>query len=214
MQGETVKSGTQPEERMDVVELGGMRLHLLTAFPGIPGEAERVTRMLTRIGPAIILGDVDTEDGLRIRAALSDKKAPFEPSFIDRLFLEEARRRYAPEARPGEHPLVAAARFGRDRRADFVPLRTIMPAPGFLARRRATKAARAIDAKTPEAFPHAFEGALAAVDVWHPEREVEAAQKRLVRTLSEGRAPAVAVLQAHRQAAFEDAVLKTRRIPA
>jgi hypothetical protein len=199
---------------MDVVELGGMRLHLLTAYPGIPGEAERVTRTLTRLGPAVILGDVDTEDGLRIRASLSDKKVPFEPGFVDKLFMDEAHRRYAPDAKPGEHPLVAAARSGRDRRADFVPLRTIMPSPGFLARRRATKAARAVAISSPEAFPHAFEVALSAIDVWHPELEVEAAQKRFVRTLSEGRAPAVAVMQAHRQAAFEDAVLKTRRIHA
>lgn len=199
---------------MDVVELGGMRLHLMTAFPGIPGEAERVTRLLTRLSPAVILGDVDTADALRLRASLADKKVPYEPGFVDRLFQDEARRRFAPDIKLGEHPIVAAARYGRDRRADFVPLRAIAPGPGFLARRRAVKVMRNAAAERPEDLAHVFATVLADVDAWHVEREVEAAQKRFVRTLSEGRAPAVAVLQAHRQAAFEDAVLQTRRIHA
>ncbi|HUR69251.1 MAG TPA: hypothetical protein VM370_08390 [Candidatus Thermoplasmatota archaeon] len=199
---------------MDVVELGGMRLHLLTAYPGIPGEAERVTRTLGRIGPAMVLGDLDTEDALRLRASFTDKKKPFEPGFVDRLFQEEMRRRFAADVKPGEHPLAAAARFTREKRLDFVPIRPIAGAPGFLARRRATKAARAIEVRAPEEYPHAFEVALEAVDVWHSHAEADGAQKRLVRALSEGRAPVVAVLQAHRQAAFEDLVLRTGRIPA
>jgi len=83
-------------EGMDVVELGGMRLHMLTAFPGLPGEGERVIRMLSRLGPAVILADVDTGDALRMRAALAAKK-PFEPAFVDALFHDDARRRFAPD---------------------------------------------------------------------------------------------------------------------
>lgn len=198
---------------MDVVELGGVRLHLLGAFPGLPHEGERVVRTLTRLAPAVILGDVDTDDALRIRAALTQNK-PFEPSFVDAFFRDEAHRRFAPKVDPGEHPLVAAARYARDRHAQFVPLRAIASRPGFLARRRAQRALRAAEAKDPAALAHAFEVALAQAGVWRAQDEVEAAHGRMLRALSDGRAPIIAVLQAHRQAAFEDAVLATGRIPA
>lgn len=199
---------------MDVVELGGVRLHLLSTFPGLPHEGERALRTLTRLAPAVILGDVDTSDALRIREALTHKKSTFEPSFVDALFRDEAQRRFAPDVHPGEHPLVATARYARDRHAQFVPLRAIAARPGFLARRRAARALRHVEAKDPVAFAHAFELALAEADVWRAQEDVAPAHGRMLRALSDGRAPIIAVLQAHRQAAFEDAVLATGRIPA
>lgn len=198
---------------MDVVEMGGMRLHLLPCFPGLPGEGDRVIRMLQRLGPAVILGDVDTADALRIRAALAAKK-PYEPPFIDQLFLDDVHRRYAPDVPPGEHPLVAAARYARDRHAEFVPLRATHKRPGFFARSRAKRALKRIDPKMPEDHPAAFVRVLAEANVWKADDEIEAAHRRLVNALGQGRAPIVAVLQAHRQALFEDAVLRTGRIPA
>lgn len=198
---------------MDVVELGGVRLHLLTAYPGLPGEADRVVRHLQRLQPAVILGDVDTDDALRMRAALASKK-PFEPGFVDALFAAEARRRFAAESKAGEHPLAAASRYARDRGAEFIPLRALADKPGFLKRRRARKAVEALEAKDPDVFPEAFERALREADVWSADAEIEGTRKRMVRAVSAGRAPVVAILQPHRRPSFEDAVLATGRIHA
>lgn len=198
---------------MDVVELGGVRLHLLTAYPGLPGAADRILQPLQRLAPAIILGDVDTDDALRMRAALAAKK-PFEPGFVDALFLTEARRRFADDRKPGEHPLAAAARYARDRGAEFIPLRALADSPGFLKRRRARKAVEALDVRDPDLFPEAFERALREADVWSADAEIESTRKRMVRAVSAGRAPVVAILQPHRRPSFEDAVLATGRIHA
>lgn len=196
---------------MDVVELGGARLHILRVHPGLPHEADRVTRELQRLAPAVVLGDLSTDDALRLRAALAAKK-PFEPAFLDALFAEGSAERFAPEQKPAEHPLAAAARFARDRRADFVPLRPNGERPGFFARRRLKKRARGAGATAPEAFPGAFAKALAGH--WDAASDVEAAHKRLVHALAEGRAPVVAVVQAHRADAYLAAVRATGRIPA
>lgn len=196
---------------MEIVELGGVRLHILRAHPGLPHEADRVHRELVKLAPAVILGDLDTEDALRLRAALGEKKE-FEPSFLDRVFADATYARFAGETKPQEHPLAAAARYARDRRAEFIPLRPMGKAPGFLARRRMRKGAQAIDAATPEAFAGAFEKAMGKD--WDAGAEVDAAHRRLVRALNDGRAPIVAVVQAHRAAAYADAVRATGRIPA
>lgn len=196
---------------MDVVELGGIRLHILRVHPGLPHEADRVTRELQKLAPAIVLGDLTTEDALQLRAALSEKK-PFEPGFVDALFYDATRERYGPEEKTTEHPIAAAARFARDRRSEFIPLRPIEKRPGWLKRRRATKAAKRLEAASFEHFPGAFVKALAGT--WDPAVEVDAAQKRLLRVLADGRAPVVMIVQAHRAEAYLAAARATGRIPA
>ena len=199
---------------MDVYELGGIRLHLLVVEPGFPGEADRVHRELQRLSPALVLGDVDTEDALRLRAALAEKKGVFEPAFLDALYASEVQRRFAGDAMPGDHPVAAAARHARDRRAEFVPLRPAEgKAPGFLARRKLRRLAQAVEARDRGAFPAAFAGALQKAGAWDPAEDAEAAQKRLTRALTGGRAPVVAVVQAHRAAAFRQLIQRTGRIP-
>jgi len=196
---------------MDVVELGGIRLHLLRVHPGLPHEADRVTRELQRLAPAVVLGDLTTADALRLRGALAEKK-PFEPGFVDALYYDATRERFAGDATTVEHPLAAAARFARDRRSEFIPLLPITKKPGFLARRRMRKAVERAQAATHEAFPAAFVKALAGA--WEPRDDVEPAHRRTLRALQEGRAPVVAVVQAHRADAFLQLVHATGRIPA
>ena len=196
---------------MDVVELGGIRLHILRVHPGLPHEADRVTRELQKLAPAIILGDLTTEDALQLRTALAEK-TPYEPGFVDRLFYDATRERYGPDEKTTESPIVAAARFGRDRRSEFIPLRAIEKKPGWLKRRGMTKRAKKVDAPSFEHFPGAFVKALAGA--WDPAVEVDAAQKRMLRVLAEGRAPVVAVVQAHRYEAFLAMARGTGRIPA
>lgn len=198
---------------VETVELGGIRLHVLAAYPGLPGEGDRVHRTLQRLDPAIVLGDLDTDDALRVRAALGEKKGVYEPSFIDGLFADEARRRFAPEATPGEHPLMAAARLARDKRLDFVPVRPLAPRPGFFARSRARKAAAAAPAGTPEEWPEAFADAMQKAEAWDPASEVDQAHRRVARALADGRAPVVAVVQAHRARRYLDAARSMRRVP-
>lgn len=196
-------------DAMDVVELGGIRLHILRVHPGLPHEADRVTRELQKLAPAIVLADLTTDDALQLRAALAEKKA-FEPSFVDALFYEATRERYGPDAKTTEHPLAAAARFARDRRSEFIPLRPIEKRPGWLKRRAMTKLAKRLDAPTFEHFPGQLAKALAGR--WDPATEVEAAHKRLVRVLADGRAPIVAVVQAHRYDAYLAAARATGRV--
>ena len=196
---------------MDVVELGGIRLHILRVHPGLPHEADRVARELQKLTPAVVLADLTTDDALQLRGALAEKK-PFEPGFVDALFYDVTRARYAGEATTLEHPIAAAARFARDRRSEFIPLRPIEKRPGWLKRRRARKAAERAEAATFEHYPGAFVKALAGT--WDPIADVEAAQKRLLRVLAEGRAPIVAVVQAHRHEAYLAAARATGRIPA
>ncbi|HVM45534.1 MAG TPA: hypothetical protein VM582_06325, partial [Candidatus Thermoplasmatota archaeon] len=105
-----------------------------------------------------------------------------------------------------------SARFARDRRAEFVPLRPIAPRPGLFARHRMRKAAKRAQSPSHEAFARAFAAALS--HAWDPAAEVDAAQKRLVGALTEGRAPVVAVVQAHRAEAYLAAARATGRIPA
>lgn len=198
---------------MDVVELGGIRLHVLRVHPGLPHEADRVSRELQKLAPAVILADVDTGDALRLRAALAEKK-PFEAGFVDALFAAETFRRYAGDAKLPEHPLAAAAKFARDRRSEFIPLRAIVGKPGFFARRRARKAAERVEAPSHDAFGLAFANALTSAKAWDPASEIEAAHRRLVRALTEGRAPVVAIVQAHRADAYMGAVRATGRIAA
>lgn len=199
---------------MDVFELGGIRLHLLVVEPGLPGEADRVHRELQRLAPAVILGDIDTEDALRLRAALAQKKGVYEPPFLDALFASEMTRRFAPESILGEDPIVAAARSARDRRAEFVPLRPASRTPGFFARRKLRKLVHAVPANDRAAYPAAFVAALTSAGAWDPAIDADAAQKHLARALTGGRAPVVAVVQAHRAAAFRALVQGTARIHA
>lgn len=198
---------------MDVVELGGIRLHLLRVHPGLPHEADRVARELTKLSPALVLADLTTDDALALRGALGEKK-PYEPSFVDALFFDETHRRFAGDAKSPEHPLMAAARWARDRRAEFIPLRPNSPKPGLFARRRGRKTIEKLDVANHAAFPLAFVKALGDAKVWDPAADIEASQKRLIRALTEGRAPIVAIVQAHRADTYTHAIRATGRIPA
>src|SRR5579872_2997050 len=118
---------------METVDLGGVRLHVLPVWPGLPGEGDRVAREMGALDPAVVLMDLDTDDALRLRAAVgaASGKAAFAPSFIDQLFHDEVVARYAKDALPGEHPVLVAACVARNRGAVTIPLRATAPKPGF-----------------------------------------------------------------------------------
>lgn len=197
---------------METVELGGVRLHVLTAYPGLPGDGERLTRALAKLDPAVVLLDVDTDDALRLRDSVGDARTPFHPSYADALLAEEMRRRFAPDADAGEHPLVTAARATRDRKASLVPMRPLAKRPGFFARRRGAKAARDARGADPDDLGVGLAEALKSAGVWDAQADVEAAKKRVLRALTEGRAPVAVVVQAHRAAPFLEALHATGRI--
>lgn len=203
-------------EAVQALELGGVRLHLLTLQPGLPGEADRVARELDALDPAVLAADADTDDALRLREAAAAHRQPFHPSFVDALYRDEVARRFGAGAvrHHEEHPLLAAARFARSRKASLVPLRPVGGRPGFFARRRARAAAADATAGSPDDYADAFARALAAARAWDARAEVDAAQARLSRALTDGRAPVVALVQAHRARAFRDALAATRWIPA
>lgn len=192
---------------METVELGGARLHVLSAWPGVPGESDRIAREIAKLDPAIILADVDT------RAALTLRETAFAPSFVDRLFAEEAKRRFAPETRGlPEHPLVAAGRIARNKKLTLMPMRPSAKEPGFFARRRATKAIRGIAEIPQDAFPQAFADAARAAGVFDAGADADASQPRLAQALGEGRAPVLALLQPQRVAPFLAIVRAARKV--
>lgn len=200
---------------METVELGDVRLHVVTTWPGLPGEADRVAREVSRLDPALVLADLDTESALRLQQASGDAKGRFEPSFLDALFEEEVARRFSQAAGPrAEHPFVGAARVARNRKATFLPLRPKGDEPGFFARRRARKAALAIPQGAVEAFAPAFSAAMASARAWDPAREVASCEPRVRRALEEGRGPLVVLVQAHRAPALVEQLRATRRIRA
>lgn len=198
---------------METVELGDVRLHVVTTWPGLSGEADRVAREVSRLDPALLLADLDTEGALRLQAAAGAKGA-FEPAFLDALFEAEVARRYSSGGPPGEHPFLGAARVARNRRSSFLPLRPKADEPGFFTRRRARKAALAIPACTVEDFGPAFAEAMVRVDAWDPAAEVASSEARVRRALEEGRGPLVALVQAHRAPRYLDQLRATRRIRA
>lgn len=189
---------------MDTVDLGGARLHVVTAIPGVPGDAERVLRELHRLDPAVVLVDLDTDECLRLIESLGRSTRPYALSYVDGLLREEMARRYGGEASRGEtHPLTAAARDARAHQRSFIPLRPISLDPGWVRRRRGRAAVRAVpEMAAPRAFADAFARVLATADVWRAEKDVGEAQPRLHRALLDGRAPVAAIVQAHRVAPF------------
>lgn len=197
---------------METVELGDVRLHVLTTWPGAPGESDRVAREVARLDPAVLLADLDTEDALRLQKAHGDGAKPYEPGFVDDLFQREIARRYAKGDSPSEHPFVGAARVARTRKATFLPLR---PTPhkkiGFFARRRARKAAEAIPPGPIEHFGRQFALAMTKAEVWEPAADVAASEPRVTRALDEGRGPLVALVQAHRAAPLVERLRENRR---
>lgn len=202
---------------MDTVDLGGARLHVVTAYPGVPGDAERVLRAIASIDPAVVLADLDTDETLRLLESLGRAAKPYAMSYVDGLLQEELARRFGHGDRTGEHPLAAAARDARAHRRSFIPLRPITPDPGWLARRRGRSAVRAIPAEPkldPGAYADAFAGALGAAKVWRADADVERAQARLHRALVDGRAPVVAVVQAHRALPLLASLRSIGRVPA
>jgi len=197
---------------MDAVDLGGVRLHVLAVWPGLPGEADRVAHEMGVLDPAVLLVDLDTEGALRLRESVGNAKTPFAPAFVDRLFQDEVTARFGKDALPGENPLVAAARVARNRDAVIVPLRPTASDPGFFDRRRAKKAAAALPAQPIEKFGPAFAAALAAEGIWSAPADAEAAWPRLTRALTDGRAPLLCLVQAHRAAPLLDKLRSTRRV--
>lgn len=196
---------------METVELGDVRVHVVTTWPGLAGESDRVAREVGRLDPALLLADLDTEDALRLQKGASDARPRFEPSFVDALFQSEVARRFSDGKTPTEHPFLGAARVARNRKASFVPLRPQGKAPGFFARRRARRAASELQAGAIEAFGAAFAQAMAREGVWDPAADAEAAAPRLRRALEEGRAPLVALVQAHRAPQLVEALRGSRR---
>lgn len=197
---------------METVELGGVRLHVRTVTPGAPGEADRVLRDLARLSPAIVMVDLDTDAALRARAALAAKNGVFEPSFVDALFAAEVKRRFAPESIEGEHPVVAAARFARDKRAELLSVLPPSPRPGFFARRRASKAVAALAADSAEKLGAQLPDALAAAKAWDARAEADGAHRRILKALQDGRAPLVLVAQPHRAPLLLERLMQTRRV--
>lgn len=196
---------------METVELGDVRLHVVTTWPGLSGEADRIAREVSRLDPALLLADLDTEDALRLQQAAGERQPRFEPGFLDALFQEEVARRYANGDIPHEHPLLGAARVARNRKATFLPMRPKGTQPGFFARRRARKAAQAIPDVRIEAFGPAFAAAMTKAVAWDPAADVAAGEPRVRRALEDGRGPLVALVQAHRAGALLDQLHNVRR---
>lgn len=197
---------------VETVELGGIRVHVLVAHPGMPGEGDRLLGVLRKLDPAVVLADLDASDALRIRAALADRRGRYEPGFVDALYAEESRRRFAPDDAPHEPPMLSVARWARDRHIDMIPVRPLAAKPGFFARRRARKAARRAEAADPGSWPAAFAAAMR--DAGAPQGETDTAHKRVMRALGEGRAPVVLLVQAHRAESHLALLREQRRIPA
>lgn len=200
---------------METVDLGGVRLHVVVTTPGLPGEAARVVKALASIEAAAILTDMDTDECLRLLEALGRANRPYALSYVDGLFQEQVRARYAPHERASEHPFLDVARYARKTRASLIPMRPVTADPGWLARRRGRKVASLIpETVEPGALGPAFADALAGAKVWRAEDDARAAQTRLLRTLAEGRAPVAAVIQAHRAPATLAWLRAERRVPA
>jgi hypothetical protein len=199
---------------METVELGDVRVHVVTTWPGLPGESDRVARELGRLDPAVLLADLDTEDALRLQKGAGEPRPRFEPSFVDALFQEEVARRFSDGKTPAEHPFLGAARVARNRKAGFLPLRPQGKAPGFFARRRARRAALEVQAGSVEAFAPAFAEAMKREAVWDAAEDATSAQPRLRRALEEGRGPLVALVQAHRAPQMVEALRASRRMRA
>ncbi|MEA3200892.1 MAG: hypothetical protein QOE90_2320 [Thermoplasmata archaeon] len=197
---------------METVDLGGVRLHVLPVWPGLPGEGDRVAREMGALDPAVVLMDLDTDDALRLREAVGAAKPAFVPSFVDQLFHDEVVARYAKDALPGEHPVLVAARVARNRGAVTIPLRATAPKPGFFDRRRARKAAASVAPVDIKSFGPAFADALAKADVWRAQEDADAAWGRLTRALTDGRAPLLCLVQAHRAAPLLSHLQNTRRV--
>lgn len=199
---------------MDVVDLGGARLHVLTVLPGRPGEADRAYREVVRADPAVVLADMDTDECLRLLEALGRDKRPWALSFVDALAQDETHRRLGDGDSAGEHPLQAAARAARKAHASFIPLRPVAKDPGFLGRRRGRRAVREVADLPADELGPALAKALSGANAWSAAADAEAARPRLMRALTEGRAPVVAVLQAHRAPAYRDLLGLVGRVHA
>lgn len=196
---------------METVELGDVRLHVVTTWPGLAGESDRVAREVSRLDPALVLADLDTEDALRLQQASGQRQPRFEPSFLDALFQAEVARRFSDGDVPSEHPFLGAARVVRNRKATFLPLRPRAEGLGFFARRRARKAAAAIPPTKVEDFGAAFASALTREGLWDAAGDVAASEPRVRRALDEGRGPLAVLVQAHRAPALLAQLRSVRR---
>jgi hypothetical protein len=180
---------------MELVELTGARLHVHVALPGLPGEAERATRALVALDPAVVVADVDTREALTLRGQ-------HEPGFVDALVAGELNRRFAKGDSPGDDPVVATARFASARKAELVALRPTTRAPGLFARRRAARALAALTHDEPAAFSRAAAAALQRERAWDASADALAGAPRLECALAGGRAPVALVTTGHRAGAL------------
>ena len=161
--------------------------------------------------PAVVHADLDTCDALRHREAVSKPKPLFEPPALDAIFHEEVVKRFAHEALPGEHPILAMGRVARNKNAVIIPLRPTAKKMGFFHRRKARKVAEAIpETKLPD-FGPTFAAAMHAADLWSAEDDAELAWPRVTRALTDGRAPLVALVHAHRAPPLLARLATTRR---
>lgn len=200
---------------MDTVDLGAARLHVVTVVPGLPGDADRVLREVAAADPAVILVDLDTDETLRLLESLGRSSKPYASSYVDGLLREEVARRFTKGRHGGDHPLVAAARHARAHHIMFIPMRPITRDPGWLARRRGRHAARALpDELDPVAFADAYARVLGRLKVWRVQEDVARAEARVHRTLLDGRAPVLALVQAHRVAPFIESLRTVGRVAA
>lgn len=188
---------------MHIVELGGVRLHVLTVHPGVPGEADRTARELSLLDPAVVVLDLDTEETLRVLEAVAGRQRRYDAAWSDALLASESARRFGRESEREDSPFVAAARVAKNRKASVVALRPATKQPGLFARMGTRSAVRAAPGADAESFARAFGATLAkrhpALD---PVAQVRAGMPRLQRALDDGRAPVAVLVQAHRAEAL------------
>lgn len=209
---ETVKIGPRHRCVVQTVELGPLRLHALRIHPGVPGEADRVAREIARVDPGTLLVDLDTDAALRALEAKGPAAASFRPGFVDGLYYDATRERFAKQVAREPHPLVMALRTARTHRTDFIALRTPGDEPGFFARAGARRAISRIgEDQDAEAFTRAFASTLVKRGAFDPAADVAGMMPRLENALDSGRAPFLALMQAPRADAFLQKVKKMPR---